>query len=94
MGLVFKGLLVIVSCFIVFYDLHVGSSDGGEDPAGIEVVLWKFFELLDRLHAVIEAEVIVAISVLLQERHKIFVIYLVLVEDYEAEWMLFFLLGN
>jgi len=83
-----------MSCFIVFYYLHVGSSDGGEDPAGIEVVLRKFFKLLDRLHAVIEAEVIVAISVLLQKRHKIFVIYLVLVEDYEAEWILFFLLGN
>ena len=94
MGLIFEGLLVIMSCFIVFYYLHVGSSDGGEDPAGIEVVLRKFFELLDRLHAVIEAEVIVAISVLLQKRHKIFVIYLVLVEDYEAEWILFFLLGN
>ena len=94
MGLVFECLLVIVSCFIVLYYLHVGSSDGGEDPAGIEVVLRKFFELLDRLHAVIEAEVIVAISVLLQKRHKIFVIYLVLVEDYEAEWILFFLLGN
>lgn len=67
MGLVFECLLVIVSCFIVLYDLHIGSSDGGEDPAGIEVVLRKFFELLDRLHAVIEAEIIVAISVLLQK---------------------------
>lgn len=94
MRLIFEGLLVIVSCFIVFYNLHVGSSDGGENPAGIEVVLRKLFELLDRLHAVIETEVIVAISVLLQKRHKIFIIYLVLVEDYEAEWMLFFLFGS
>lgn len=85
-------LLVILRCLVVLDYLHVGPSDGGEHPTCVEVILRQFLEVFNGFKAVVGAEVVVSISELLQQRHKVFIV-LEILEDSEEEWMLFLRLG-
>lgn len=39
-GLDLVSLLIVLRCLVVLHDFHVSSSDGGEHPACVEVILW------------------------------------------------------
>ena len=86
------GLLIVLRCLVVLDDFHVGPSDGGEHPAGVEVILRQFLEVLHRLQAVVSAEVVVPIGELLEQGHETLISDRIL-EDSE-EWMLFLRLGS
>jgi hypothetical protein len=85
-------LFIKLSRLIILDDFHVGAANRSEDPSSIEMIAGKLFELFNRFHAVIAAEVVIAIGIFLQKRHQIYINKDIL-ED-SADCMLFFRRGS
>ena len=58
----FVGLFIVLGSLRVANHFHIGSSDGCQDPARIELILGKFLEFLDRFQTVVVAEHIITLA--------------------------------
>lgn len=66
----FVCLFVVLGSLRVLDNFHVGSSNVGEYPACIEVVLRQFFKLLDSFEAMVETEQIISLCELSEQSHQ------------------------
>ena len=65
----FISLLVVLSSIMVFDNFHIGSGDGGENPACVVLIQRQFFELFNSIIALVGTKQMISLSKSSEQGH-------------------------